>query len=121
VIKLVCKKCGKNGIPLFKKIVMRKGHNVRCEECFTEYNYSWWSGALVSILAAALGTILFYLVIFVNSIGALILWVLIAMIFSGLILLLVPLNEIKNKKGIRNKGVGLKAIKQADLKKTGSE
>ena len=97
MIKLICKKCGKKGIPLFKKIMMRKNRNICCEECLTEYNYSWWTGVLINVLAAALGTLLFYLIFVVSPINALILWVLIAVLFTGITMLLAPLSEVKNR------------------------
>lgn len=97
MIKLICKKCGKKGIPLFKKITIRKGRNVCCEECLTEYNYSSWVGALINVLAAALGALLFYLFFVFSPINALILWILIAVFFTGMIMLLVPLHEVKKR------------------------
>ena len=95
MIRLTCQKCGKKGISLFEKLLVRKSRNISCKECAAEYNYSWWVGVLINVLAAAFGTLLFYLVFFVNLIYAVILWFAIALLFAGLTMMLLPLRETK--------------------------
>lgn len=97
MIKLICRKCGKKGIPLFKKLIIRKNRNVCCEECLTEYNYSWWVGILINFLAALLGSLLFYLVFVTSLANALFFGFLTAAFFIGFIMLFMPLREIKNR------------------------
>ncbi|WP_158681702.1 hypothetical protein [Microbulbifer pacificus] len=95
MIKLKCKSCGKDGIPLLAKIFMRKGRNVRCTECATEYNYSRGYGLLINLVAAGLGTLLFYLIFFVSIGHAVILWLAAAILFGGLAMLLAPIKPIE--------------------------
>ena len=64
MIRLTCQKCGKKGISLFEKLLVRKSRNISCKECAAEYNYSWWVGVLINVLAAAFGTLLFLLGVF---------------------------------------------------------
>jgi hypothetical protein len=54
-------------------------------------------GVLINTLSAALGTLFFYLIFFVSPVGSLVLWILIAAFFSGMIMVLIPLQEVKNR------------------------
>lgn len=101
-MNLKCKNCGKAGIPPLEKLFMRKGHNARCTECASEFNYPGWYGILVTFIAAGLGTLFFFL-FFLMSIGyAVILSLLAAIVFSGVAMLLAPIKSIESHN--RDKG-----------------
>jgi len=98
-MKLRCNNCRKKGVLLSSKVLVRKGRNVIFQECGTEFNYSGWSGLIINLFAAALGTLFFYLILFMNGIYELVLWFLISFVFAILAMAFVPLKRALREHG----------------------
>jgi len=94
VIGFRCRNCGKQGVPVLGRVLVRKGRNVSCSECGARYNYSWRWGLLANFVAATLGTALFYLIFFVGIGLAMFLWAFSLISIGTLVMILIPLRKV---------------------------